>query len=241
MLKYRFLRILIILILLSVSTTSGAQDLDTLIIHSTSDFTPSGDGSAPEWNQASWLTIPQREDGGFRADTKLQALYSDSGLYFLFFCEDSILNASMTSDFMNLWTEDVVEVFLWPEEDFPVYFEYELSPLNYELPILIPNNNGNFLGWRPWHYEGDRKTKHQTSIEGGEKKTGASIKAWIAEFYIPYALLEPLGNIPPKKGTTWRGNFYRVDYDGPESSTWQWQEATNTFHEYDIFGVLLFQ
>ena len=41
-------------------------------------------------------------------------------------------------DFLDLYNEDVVEVFLWPDESFPVYFEYEVSPLNYELPIIIP-------------------------------------------------------------------------------------------------------
>jgi hypothetical protein len=59
-----------------------------------------------------------------------------------------------------LYNEDVIEAFFWPDEKNPLYFEYELSPLNYELAILVPNNKGNFFGWRPWHYEGDRKTRH---------------------------------------------------------------------------------
>ena len=37
---------------------------------------------------------------------------------------------------MDLWNEDVFEVFLWTDERYPVYFEYEISPLNHELPIL---------------------------------------------------------------------------------------------------------
>ena len=47
------------------------------------------------------------------------------------------------------------EVFLWPDERDPIYFEYEISPLGRELPILVPNLDGKFLGWRPWHYEGE--------------------------------------------------------------------------------------
>ena len=80
-------------------------------------------------------------------------LYSKTGLYFLMDGTDRKLTATMTEDFMDLWNEDVFEVFLWTDERYPVYFEYEISPLNHELPILVPNFGGQFLGWRPWHYE----------------------------------------------------------------------------------------
>ena len=36
----------------------------------------------------------------------------------------------------------------------------------------MPNLDGKFLGWRPWHYEGDRKTRKATSAVGGELKSG---------------------------------------------------------------------
>ena len=111
---------------------------------------------------------------------------------------------------MDLWNEDVFEVFLWTDERYPVYFEYEISPLNHELPILIPNFGGQFLGWRPWHYERDRATRKATSIIGGPKQSGAAIEGWRAEFFFPYALLRPLQNVPPKPGTHWRANFYRM-------------------------------
>ena len=113
---------------------------------------------------------------------------------------DRKLTATMTDDFMDLWNEDVFEVFLWTDERYPVYFEYEISPFNHELPILIPNFGGQFLGWRPWHYERDRVTRKATSIIGGPKESGATIEGWRAEFFFPYALLRPLQNVPPKAG-----------------------------------------
>ncbi len=136
----------------------------------------------------------------------------------------------MKTDFSDLWKEDVVEAFFWTDETTPLYFEYELSPYNFELPILVPNNNGTFLGWLPWHYEGDRKTRHATRI---------TPNSWMAEFFIPYALLKPLSNVPPKKGTTWRCNFYRLDYD-EGSSKWSWQLTGKNFHDYEKFGTILF-
>ena len=92
----------------------------------------------------------------------------------------------------NLWKEDVYEFFLWPDEATPIYFEYEISPLGRELPILVPNLGGEFLGWRPWHYEGERKTRKAVSVRGGEVTTGAAIKGWTAEVFVPYELLSPL-------------------------------------------------
>ena len=102
----------------------------------------------------------------------MKVLYSKKGLYVLMDATDAKITATMQDDFQDLWTEDVFEVFLWPDERDPLYFEYEISPLNRELPILIPNLDGKFLGWRPWHYEGDRKTRKATSAVGGPAQVG---------------------------------------------------------------------
>lgn len=214
---------------------------DTLSIHKTNDFEIDGSGSAAEWNKTSWTSIPSRHGPDTAMNTRAKVLYSEKGIYFLFECEDQILSASLTEDFADLYEEDVVEVFLWTDEDYPIYFEYELSPLNYELPIIVPNFEGSFFGWRPWHYEGEKKTRHATSIQGGKKEPGASIQQWTAEFFIPYALLKPLQNVPPQEGTKWRANMYRIDYDGGEFRTWQWQPTSGSFHEYTKFGTFIFK
>jgi len=167
-------------------------------------------------------------------------LYSEKGIYFLFDCEDSKITATIKADNHDLWFEDVVEVFLWPDETYTTYFEYELSPLNYELPIIIPNFNGKFLGWLPWHYDGERRIQHATSVTGGKKKSMSRITGWKAEFFIPYAVLAPLNNVPPVSGTVWRGNIYRVDYDAGNTS-YSWQKTYKTFHDYKNFGRLRFE
>jgi len=133
-----------------------------------------------------------------------------------------------------------VEVFLWTEESFPVYFEYELSPMNYELTIMVPNYKGKFLGWLPWHYEGDKRTQHETSVSGGSKESGSTVKGWKAEFFIPYKLLAPLPEVPPVSGTKWRANMYRIDYD-KGTAHYAWQKTNKSFHEYDKFGTFIFE
>ncbi len=222
-------------------TDDAVNKMDPIEVTKTQDFELSGDGQAVSWQRTDWYSLPQRSNLENVRETKLKVLYSETGIYFLFYCQDEVLTASKTADFEKLWLEDVVEVFLWPDTDHTIYFEYEISPLNYELPILIPNINGEFLGWRPWQYTGDRKIKHLTKVVGGKKATGAKISGWYAEFFIPYELLRPLSNVPPQTGTTWRVNMYRVDHDYQKIAFWSWQETEKSFHEIKKFGPMIFR
>jgi hypothetical protein len=211
-----------------------------LVVKPTDDFEVTGTGEHAAWKQVEWTPLRRRQPETHPYDTRFKMLYSPTGLYFLMEATDKKLTATMTEDFMDLWNEDVFEVFLWTDERYPVYFEYEISPFNHELPILIPNFGGQFLGWRPWHYERDRATRKATSVIGGPKQSGAAIEGWRAEFFFPYALLRPLQNVPPKPGTRWRANFYRMDYDDGKRAQWEWSPVGETFHDFEHFGEIEF-
>ncbi|MBN2316807.1 MAG: carbohydrate-binding family 9-like protein [Sedimentisphaerales bacterium] len=213
----------------------------TLRVPRTEDFTVNGKGDASAWEKAEWEPLNLRRSGRHQYKTRIKMLYSRTGLYVLMDAEDRHITATMDEDFLDLWNEDVFEFFLWPDERYPVYLEYEISPLGFELPILIPNFEGQFLGWRPWHYEGERKTQKATSIIGGPKQSGAKITGWKAEVFVPYDLLKPLQNVPPQSETRWRANFYRVDYDDDKSTSWDWARVGPSFHEFEKFGVLIFE
>ena len=216
------------------------QDKPQITVKLVDDFQVTGAGDHASWRQAEWTSLRRRQADGHPYDARFKVLYSKTGIYFLMEGTDKKLTAAMSEDYMDLWKEDVFEVFLWPDERYPVYFEYEISPLNHELPILIPNFGGQFLGWRPWHYEGDRQIRKATSAIGGPKQSQAAIEGWRAEFMIPYTVLRPLQNVPPKPGTTWRANFYRMDHDDGKETQWEWASVGPSFHEYEKFGRLLF-
>ncbi|MDH4298883.1 MAG: carbohydrate-binding family 9-like protein [Cyclobacteriaceae bacterium] len=232
--------LLIALTLCASNFSSRAQDAteksDVTVIHRTTDFELSGDGKSENWNNTKWLQLTKRK-GLVNYNTQAKLLYSDQGIYALVACEDKKITATLTKDFADLYTEDVVEIFFWTDESTPLYFEYELSPLNYELAILVPNFKGDFFGWTPWHYEGDRKTRHATKVIKDEK---GSTTSWIAEIFIPYALLKPMENVPPKPGTQWRINLYRIDYDDG-SSSWTWKPVETNFHDFERFGTFQFE
>lgn len=223
-----------------------AQSSSEMTIQKTDDFTITGKGSSENWSEVHWTDLKQRtnEENDSGRKTSVKVLYSDTGIYFLFRCEDDQVSATMTSNFEELWHEDVVEVFLWPNEGEEVYFEYELSPLNYELPILVSKTESGQSHWIPFEYsykEGDsRKTIHKTSATGGSLKSGETITEWRAEFFIPFELLIPLKNRIPTSGTIWRANIYRVDYDFG-STNWTWQPVTTNFHDIYNYGTFIFE
>ena len=234
---YRFIVIFCVLML----TTLHSFGQDTLLIDRTEDFTVDGYGSSAKWQQTTWIELEAVTMPDSQLSTKAKILYSEQGIYFLFLCEDQELTATFTQDFSDLWKEDVVEVFLWPDSSHTIYFEYELSPKNIELPILIPNVNQKFLGWRPWKYSGSRRVQHETSVQMVTTAGGASISGWTAEFFIPYELLIPIVEGAPQPGELWRANFYRLDYDGGQQKRWTWQRTEKHFHEYWRFGYFKFR
>jgi hypothetical protein len=232
----------------SLLATSGGPALSAqtpadrprMTVSPTADFDVTGAGDSAAWQKVEWTPLRRRQADGHPYETRIKLLYSSTGLYVLMDATDRKVTATMTEDFMDLWNEDVFEVFLWPDERHPVYFEYEISPLNKELAILVPNFGGQFLGWRPWHYEKERLIRKATSVTGGAKQSNASIQGWRAEFFIPYALLRPLQNVPPKPGARWRANFYRMDYDNGTRTQWVWSPVRTNFHDYESFGELIF-
>jgi len=238
---YMIRHICFLLALAASTTLSRAQSaLDreaTIVVSHTADFEITGDGRAASWKAAQWIDIPHLE-GPSTYNTRVKLLYSDKGLYTLFNCEDRNITSTMNNDFDSLWREDVVEIFLWPDETYPLYLEYELSPRNRELILLIPQLNGVVGGWMPWGYTGKKRTRKATSIVVDAR---GKTTAWIGEFFIPYALMHPLQNVPPTKGTRWKGNIYRCDYDDPKASYWAWQPVGDSFHEYLKYGTFVFE
>ena len=211
-------------------------------VSATVDFAVTGDGSTAAWDKALWVPICKRDGGNHDYTTRVKMLYSPTGVYALM----DRYRRPAECDHDRGFPQSVDRGYFLRcscglTSAIPVYFEYEISPLGYELPILIPNFEGKFLGWRPWRYDGERRTRKATAILGGPKESGAKISGWRAEVFIPYELLTPLQNVPPKPGARWRANFYRVDYDGGKRTAWDWARVGTTFHEYQKFGTLVFE
>jgi len=205
------------------------------------DFDPTGDGRNPAWQAAPWHNLQRVGPGPADYKTRAKVAWSKTGVYGLVECEDRRLTATFTDDFAELYFEDVVEMFLWPHEPQKVYFEYEVSPLGFELPLIVTNPEGTSRPWLPFLYRGDRKVRKAVSVRGGEQASGAEVAGWSAEWMIPFELMGGMVDVPPTPGSLWRGNVYRIDYDSGEPSHWALSPATgNNFHTLAGFATLRF-
>lgn len=222
--------------------TNMIASIDTpLLVHRCNDFTVTGKGEAAEWQKANWINLHKIDEGGKEYDSRFKILYSAKGIYVLFSGEDDRITTTYENDFDDLFNADVFEVFFHPDKSVPAYFEYEISPLDKELVLLILNTHGKFAGWAPWHYTGDKRVVKKVSITGGEMKPGAAIKHWNAELFFPYQLLDPLHNVPPNSGMRWYANFCRLDYDSGKMIKWSWAPVKVSFHEFENYLPILFE
>ena len=201
------------------------------------------DYNAGSWAKAEWqdLTFSFGQRSNYRSRFKI--CYSDDALFLVFDSEDKKLSCSNLKDFDDLYEEDVVEVFIQTDRNEPLYFEYEISPLGAELPLMVHNNGEEFMGWLPWKYEDERRCQVHTQVHGGPAEPGATVSSWTAATRIPFALFKGLGQSTPKAGTVWYANFYRIDYDVDPATHWTWSPLPNTsgtFHQMDGFGQLHF-
>ncbi len=131
-------------------TVPAGVALPSLQVHRTDDFAVDRKGSAPACAKEEWQALRARAAEGSPYQCRFKMLYSPTGLYVLMDGEDRTLTATLQEDFLALWNEDV-----------------------FELPILVPNFGGQFLGWRPWHYDGTRKIEKAVAIAGGPPTSGA--------------------------------------------------------------------
>jgi len=204
-------------------------------------FKIDGHGSNPDWEKTEWQTLTRIGAGQANYRTQAKALWSKMGIFFLIDCADRVLTCTKTSHYAELYLEDVFEIFLWPDESEVVYLEYEISPLGYELPLLVPNTDGKFHGWLPFLAIMNRKILSQTIIRGGEKKPLAKADGWRAEIFIPFRLLIGLKNYIPVPGSVWRANMCRIDYDENPRSLWSWvPEVGENFHNCNAYGKFIF-
>ncbi len=212
-----------------------------LAVPRVTDFTITGDGSSKAWKRMAWQPMRRIWRAKVAYRSRFKTVWSKRGIYVLWDFADRRLTCTQQPDNGNLWEEDVAEVFIQPDADKSLYFEYQVSPLGAELALLIPNLEGRFHGWAPWRYVAERRCHRATAVRGGGHASMARVDGWSAECFIPFALMREIGNCPPRVGTRWRANFYRIDYDQRPPTHWLWSPVSGaTFHDPPNFGTLVF-
>ena len=166
-----------------------------------------------------------------RLETRV-AVYADATcLTIVFAGEDDQVVATHLEHDAPLYEEDVVEVFLSPAEP-EVYFEIEVNPLGTTFDARITSPDGV------------RKTMRTDlawtcrDLFTAVRRTPRSLDVLMR---LPFA---SLGAPPPRQGTVWRGNLFRIDRSerGDEFSAWRpTLRNPADFHITAAFGLLEFR
>ena len=161
-----------------------------------------------------------------RLSTALRVGLRADALCVRFDGRDAGVVATLTERDASLWTEDVFEVFLAPEDPPTTYYEFEVNPLGAVFDARVDS---------PGLTRASMRVDTAWDCPGLETRAWQREGLWSATLRIPLASLHA-GTPPPR----WRANFYRVDRGSEdEFSAWSPILADPAdFHVAERFGVL---
>ena len=218
--------------------------VEPLLIKKCNEFEITGNGSDPEWNKAEWILLSKLDEGGQEYSSQFKIMYSDSGIYVLFYGEDSKITTKDYGDMDKIWNGDVFEVFFHPDPQQGKYYEYEVNPMGKQIVITLSKSREGLVSWTPMNKD-NRKSygvKSMVEIQGGKKEIDSKMTAWSTEIFMSYRSMGLLPKVPPNSGTMWNANFCRLDYDTGKMIKWSWSPAIEkSFHELEKFRTIKFE
>jgi hypothetical protein len=167
-----------------------------------------------------------------RLPTSVAVYFDEEYLTVVFSGTDDDVVATYLEHDAPLYEEDVVELFLAPDQP-TRYFEIEVNPLGTTFDAIIDSPDG---------VRATMKTDLAWSCErlfAAIRRDGSAVDTVIR---VPFS---SLGRSAPSNNETWRANFYRIDRGTARAAEFSaWCPTLKTpadFHVPAAFGVLRFQ
>ena len=197
--------------------------------------------SEKEWADAPSTGDFVRTMDGQPADQKTEAklLWDDKNLYVAFINEDKDIWTTLDKHDDKLWTQEADEMFIDADGDGKTYVELQVNAKGATFDSYLPTYRQNQNDW-------DSGMKAGVQIDGTLNKRDDEDKKWTVELAIPLDAArgkdKEMKNVPPKVGTEWRVNFFRMDQPNgrPQSGTGWSPPMVGDFHALDKFGFLIF-
>ena len=165
-----------------------------------------------------------------RLATEVALWWDDEYLSVLFRGDDDAVVSTYEEHDNPLYEEDVVEIFVAPEE-LTRYFEIEVNPLATVFDAIIHSPDG---------VRGTMRGDVGWTCEGLFRAIQRTPRRFATIVRLPFASLE----VTPKQGDRWRGNLFRIDrhpVHGDEFSAWRPTMKTPAdFHVAAAFGLWQF-
>lgn len=169
-------------------------------------------------DELSWQLAPQinhferilNDYDGVAHPTRARMLWDDENLYFAFACEDPDIWAIYDQEDDEMWSEEVVEVFIDPDGDARNYLELEVNPLNAWVDLRIIQLQPDWVSSKDWDIAG-----LQTAVQvyGTLNDASDHDRGWTCEIAIPWSAMADSidGGSRPEPGDLWRLNLYRIE------------------------------
>ncbi len=198
------------------------------------------DGKLDElgWNQAPLLGPFVMSHGRSHAPLSCTArvLWDDSALYVAFEVDDEDILSPFRGRDEELWTRDVVEVFLDPDGDGKWYYEFQTNVHGALFDARFPSHRKALKRSMQWNAEG----LEAGVIVRGIADDGKPDQGWTAELKIPLSAIDKVPR-PPRVGDVWRMNLFRIDVHAKGGHYTAWTPPLKgDFHTLDRFGYLVF-
>ncbi len=192
----------------------------------------------PAWRFASWTRVFQDPLRGGKArtgTTRAAMLWTDRELIVAWDCEDQDIWTNLQEDDRDLWTQEVVELFLDPDGDGKTYVELQVNPANALFDAYFVTHRSDLEVARRW----SSRARHGVKVYGTIDDRQDRDERWTVELAIPFDALPGVPNVPPKPGDRWRANMFRLDSDGKVGAAWS-PPRVGDFHYLAAFGELEF-
>lgn len=206
-----------------------------------------GDVAGTPWERAPAVAIDEfpwdeTASGERTESTVVRPLYDDAALYLQYHVEDARISATATEPNGPVWEDSCVELFGAPGPDgSPHYFNFEANCVGTVHLGFGPDRRDRTL------IDPDlaASIRVETSVEGPTKAPSPDDDGWWLAAALPFETLAAFTgvDVAPDSGTTWRGNFHRLDGEpDPGFAAWNPVAAPDPdFHRPDSFGRLAFE
>jgi hypothetical protein len=172
----------------------------------------------------------------------VKLLYDDQNIYAIFRVQDRYVKAVAQTYDGNVWQDSCVEFFFAPWNEKPMqYFNFEVNCggtglLHYNR---VPRRDFEVIDTADMgKIEIAHSLPRLVDPEITEPVT------WTLEYRLPIRMLEIYARCThPRRGITWRANFYKCGDETSNPHWLTWSEITNNkldFHQPQFFGVLEF-
>ena len=216
------------------STVNYSQNIP---IHKTSDKITI-DGDLSDW-KTPFLGPFVIHDSGNKAsqDTFVSLSWNDQNLYIAYRSTDSkIVGSFQKKDSQIFNTDDLVELFIDPDGDGQNYIEIGVNAFSSNYDLLLKCISSLCGGWN---------TAMNFDIAGLETVSKITSEGFNTEIKIPFSSLQTIKNgnfTPPKAGTKWRGNAFRIDYGNTTEylALQHYKSLKYGFHQPEEFAVFEF-